>query len=165
MTAAPPVIEPPVRVAAPEPVVEPSPARMERLYNPIVVSADVIKVREREVGLSGIDAPAFEDRCGEGAEAWPCGRMARAALRRLIRGRAIECEIPAGAEEVPDPARCEVAGADISAWLIEQGWARRAAGSDETYAEAETTAREARLGLWGEGRPDTQPEEVAASGG
>jgi endonuclease YncB( thermonuclease family) len=165
MTVSPPANEPPVRVTAAEVVVEPSPARMQRLYNPIVVSAGVIKVREREIGLAAIEAPAFDARCEEGSAAWPCGRMARAALRRFIRGRAIECEIPAGAEEIPDAARCEVAGTDISAWLIEQGWARRAVGAGDTYAEAETAAREAKLGLWGKGRPDAQPEELAANGG
>ena len=136
-------------------------ARMQRLFNPLVVSADTIRVRDREIALAGIDAPDFDARCGEGASAWPCGRMARAALRRFIRGRAIECEAPEGAEEIPDAARCEVAGEDIAAWLVAQGWARKTA---QSYADAESAARNARLGLWGDARPDAQAEAVASSG-
>ena len=136
MTAGPEVTGPLVRVEeapedAPPHVRE---ARMQRLFNPLIVSADMIKVRDREIALAGIDAPSFDARCGEGAAAWPCGRMARAALRRFIRSRAIECEVPAAANDIPDAARCEVAGEDIAEWLVAQGWAKKTA---QSYADAE----------------------------
>ena len=97
--------------------------------------------------------------CGDGADAWPCGRLARAALRSFIHGRAIECEIPAGADAIPNPARCLVGGDDISEWLVAQGWAKRGGGD---YAEAEKTAKDGKLGLFADARPDAQPDEVAA---
>jgi endonuclease YncB( thermonuclease family) len=164
MTAAPAADEPPARVAPEDGADSSGETRMERLYNPIIVSAGRIKVHGREIRLAGIEAPVFAERCGEGAAAWPCGRMARAALRRFIRGRAVECEIPAGDDTLPDPARCEVGGADIAAWLVEQGWARSSAGAAESYAKIEAAAREEKLGLWGDGRPDAQPEALAAGG-
>lgn len=136
-------------------------ARTERFFNAIVVSAGVIKVRGEEIRLAGIEAPRFDDRCGEESAAWPCGRMARAALRSFLRSRAVECEIPAGAEAVPDPANCSVGGESISEWLVAQGWAKR---SGDLYEDAETAAREAKLGLWSEARPDSQSPEVATSG-
>jgi endonuclease YncB( thermonuclease family) len=86
--------------------------------------------------------------------------MARAALRRFVRGRAIECEVPAGAAEIPNPARCFVAGSDISEWLVAQGWAE---AIDADLDEAEKAARQAKLGLFGDGRPGGQPAELAAS--
>ena len=132
--------------------------RMERLFNPIVVSAGTIKAGGRDIHLDGVAAPAFDERCGEGEAAWPCGRMARAALRRFIRGRAIECEVPEGAETIPDPATCRVAGEDISRWLVAQGWAKR---NGNSYGEEEGAARDAGLGLWGDGRDDA---DVASSG-
>ena len=134
-------------------------ARTERLFNPIVIAAGTIKVREREIHFAGIAAPEFEKMCGEGASAWPCGRLARAALRSFIRGRAIECEVPAGAEKIPDPAECVVGGDNISKWLVAQGWAKR---SGDAFESEEKTARETKLGLWGARRPDAQ---VAATGG
>ena len=125
--------------------------RTERLYNPVVTAAGLIKARGRDIRLAGIAAPDFEVRCGEGTAAWPCGRMARAALRRFVRGRAIECIVPAGAAEIPDPAECRVAGGeDLAAWLVAQGWAR---ANDATYEALEAKAREEKLGLWAEARP------------
>jgi endonuclease YncB( thermonuclease family) len=163
VTAGPEVTGPLTRVAVPEEAPAPHirEARMQRLYNAIVLSAGVLKVRDREIRLAGIEAPDFDLRCGEGAEAWPCGRMARAALRSLIRGRAIECEVPPGAHEIPDSARCQVAGEDMSEWLVANGWARHAA---EPLAQAENAAREAKLGLWSERRPGAQPGAVSSSG-
>ncbi len=157
MTAGPRITGQLIRVEPPAP--EPT-SRMERLFNAIVISADTIKVQGRDVHLAGIAAPGFDERCGEGAAAWPCGRMARAALRRFIRGRAIECEVPPGADDIPDPAICRVAGDDIAQWLVAQGWAKRVG---ELYGEEENAAREARLGLWGDKRPGDQTE-LAASG-
>lgn len=157
MTAAPRVTGTLTRVSPP---VEPPKARTERLYQPIVLAAGLLRARERQVRLAGIAAPEFDARCGEGASAWPCGRMARAALRSFIRGRAIECEVPAGAKEIPDLALCNVGGQNISEWLIAQGWAKR---TGEDFGNAEDAARNAKLGLWGDGRPD-QPAAVATSG-
>lgn len=159
MTAGPQVSGPLTRMEASETEAEPQ-ARTELFYNPVVISADVIEVEERNVRLADISAPDFEQSCGEDAEAWPCGRMARAALRRLIRGRAIACEVPAGADDVPDLAICHVGGEDIGAWLVAQGWAKR---DGDRYEDEEDAAREARLGLWSAGRPDAQAD-VAVSG-
>lgn len=157
ITAGPRIVGPLARVepTAPEPK-----ARVERLYNPIVVAAGTIKAQGRDINLAGVTAPGFEERCGEGEAAWPCGRMARAALRRFIRGRAIECDVPPGADEIPDPATCRVAGEDIAAWLVAGGWAKR---DGDRYGKEEDAAREANLGLWGDGRPADQAE-VAANG-
>jgi endonuclease YncB( thermonuclease family) len=132
-TAAPPVSGPLVRVEPPKPENPAQPARRERLFNPVVVSAGAIKVGDDEIRLAGIAVTEPDKSCGEGASAWPCGRLARAALRSFIRGRAIECEIPAGADEVPSPARCLVA-----------------------YDDDAKAARDEKLGLFAESRPDAQ---------
>ncbi len=158
MTAGPPVTG---KLARIDPRAAAAEARRERLFNPIVVSAGSIKARDREIHLAGIAAPEFDRRCGEGAAAWPCGRVARAALRSFIRGRAIECEIPAGADKIPDPAQCLVGGVNISEWLVAQGWVKR---SGDLFEAVEEKAREAKLGLWGDGRPGGQSSEVATSG-
>jgi len=139
------------------PASTPPKERTERLFNPIVVAAGAIKVRDREIHLAGVATPEFDKSCGKGATAWPCGRLARAALRSFIRNRAIECRIPAGADKIPDPANCVVGGDDISEWLVARGWAKR---SGEAFEEAENKARDAKLGLWSERRPDSQASTV-----
>jgi endonuclease YncB( thermonuclease family) len=148
-----------VRVSAGE--AQPARPKSERLFNAIVVSAGALKAKDREIQLAGIAAPEFEERCGEGAAAWPCGRMARAALQRFIRGRAIECEIPPGADKLPDPATCAVGGENVSEWLVARGWAKR---SGAPFEDAENKAREAKLGVWSKRRPD-QATDVASTGG
>ncbi len=161
MTAAPPVSGELARVestAAEEPR-EAAPAPRDRLFHPVVDSAGSIDIGDRVIRLAGTAAPEAGKRCGAEPDTWPCGRMARAALRRFIRGRAIECEVPAGADAIPDTARCFVAGEDISEWLVAQGWAER---DGDTFAEAEKAARAAKLGLWGDGWPGGQPAELAA---
>ncbi len=162
MTAAPPVHGPLTRISPPAPPADEHPpeAHDVRLFNPIVVSAGTIKADDREIHLAGINAPALDKSCGEGSEAWPCGRMARAALRRFLHGRAIECQVPAGTDAIPDPATCNVAGDDISQWLVATGWAER---SGDAYKEAEKAAHDAKLGLWSDSRPG-QTEDVATSG-
>jgi endonuclease YncB( thermonuclease family) len=159
VTPGPTVTGPLVRVAPPQSPKSPRPARVQRVYHPIVVSAGMIKVRGRDIELAGVDAPDFDATCGEGAAAWPCGRMARAALRQFIRGRAIECAVPPGADEIPSVGSCSVGGENLSEWLVSKGWARPVGA---TYAALEAPARQARLGLWSDGRPGGQPDALAA---
>jgi endonuclease YncB( thermonuclease family) len=161
MTAPPAVTGPVVRIApAPSAVPPPLPAKLPtaRLHRPLVTSAGALRADGRDIRLAGIVAPGFEERCGEGAASWPCGRMARAALARLIRGRAVECVLPEGAEAIPDPADCRVARQSLSAWLVAQGWAR---ATDPAYADAEARARASLLGIWAGERPGGTPLPAA----
>ena len=52
-----------------------------------VLDGDSLMVDGREVRLHGIDAVELHQTCHEpdGRE-WPCGRLARAHLRKLVRG-------------------------------------------------------------------------------
>jgi endonuclease YncB( thermonuclease family) len=67
--------------------------------------------------------------------------------------------VPAGAQEIPDPALCRVGGESLSDWLVAQGWAEAAGGA---YAPLEDSARQDGLGLWGAGRPGAH-DDVADS--
>jgi endonuclease YncB( thermonuclease family) len=134
------------RLDAPRPRRKPE-AQTERLFRPIVESAGLIRAGPGTLRLAGIDALAADATCGDGEAEWPCGRMARSQLSRFLRGRAIECEVPRGADSVPDEARCRVAGDDIAEWLVRRGWARPTGPAyREVAAEAEADGR----GMWGE---------------
>ena len=144
----------------------PAPAareRTERLFNPIVVGAGTLKTRDGEIHLAGIAAPEFEAMCGEKPAAWPCGRMARAALQSFIHRRAIECTIPAGADKIPDPASCQVGGDDMSEWLVAQGWAKRNGERVRGRGEARRAMRSSASGA--PARPSAQSTAVANGGG
>ncbi len=161
MTAAPTVTGPLTRVEPPaaEKPAEPKKARLQRLFNPVVVSAGAIEAGDHAIRLAGISATTPDATCGDGANLWPCGRVARSALRSFIHGRAIACEVPAGSDAIPDPAHCQVGGEDIAKWLVAQGWAKRDGGD---YAEEADAAKTMQLGLFSATRPDAQPDEVAA---
>ena len=150
VTAGPAIDGPLVRVDPPPRPEPPAKARRQRLFGAVAVSAGTLKLRDRELRLAGIAPPDFQTRCGEGAAAWPCGRMARAALQRFIRGRAIECEAPPGAEPAADAARCSVAGSDIAEWLVQQGWAKP---DGDAYRAIGDAAQQAGIGLWSPTRP------------
>jgi endonuclease YncB( thermonuclease family) len=161
ITPGPAVRGPLVRVEPPTPPppaaeVAPPKPRTERLFSAIVVAAGRIRAREQDIHLAGLVAPDFQARCGEGEAAWPCGRVARAALRRFVRGRAIECVVPPGAEAVPERADCSVAGTNLSEWLVAQGWARK---DGDRYAALEERARE-RQGS-ASGAPARMPAQLA----
>lgn len=162
MTEPPAVSGPLTRVAPAKPPEQTKPrfeARTERLFNPVVETAGAFRTDAGYVRLAGVTAPDPDARCGKGESAWPCGTMARAALRRFVRGRAIECDVPAGSDHVPDPSTCRVGGEDIGAWLVATGWAKR---TGDHYRKEENAARQAKLGMWSAARPDDQAE-VAAS--
>ena len=80
-------------------------------------------------------------------------------MRQLIRRRAVDCEVPDGAQKLPERALCRVGGTDLSQWAVEHGWAK---ADGLHYADAEKQARTARLGVWAETRPGPQVADVAA---
>lgn len=118
---------------------------------PLVEAAGVFSSGGKVVTLTGIDAPGADETCESENGLWPCGRMARAALRRLVRTRTINCESANGAEEANgsnDPElRCHLGNVDLSQWLVERGWAR---ATSNAYNAAETNARSKGRGLWRE---------------
>lgn len=134
--------------APPPPAAPPAPISWPRAE---VVSAGLLRSGATTIAIAGIDplAAATECRLPDGAT-WPCGRFARAALRRLVRQRPVECD-PAGeavvaTQPAPMVTHCRVAGRDIGQWLVSQGWALPLPGSG--HDEALQEARAAGRGQW-----------------
>ncbi|MEO1200707.1 MAG: hypothetical protein AAFX39_16030 [Pseudomonadota bacterium] len=145
-----PSLEPP---PAPEPTPEPA-----RFFRVGVVDAGMIATqRDYTVSFAHITALGADQTCTDGTDHdWPCGRAARHALMRLIRGRAVTCDIAPDelasrvAEEIDLSLICSVGGFEINHWLIEHGWATARAGAPELYHEAEELARAEARGQWSE---------------
>ena len=76
--------------------------------------------------------------------AYPCGRDARDALRRLIGGRAVTCEGWERDRYGRLLAFCKAGAVDLNRALVEQGWA--VAFGD--FQAEEFAARQAARGLW-----------------
>ncbi len=152
----------PSKLAAAPAVSVPPEATPPQLSRRAVFSATgLVETGSKSIQLIGVGATAVDTQCGSGPEVWPCGRMARAALQRFVRGRAVECRRPESDALADDLAVCSVGGKDIGKWLVSQGWAR-AEGPD--YADVEKTARDENRGLWSPVRPGLAPEPVFEAG-
>ena len=89
--------------------------------------------------------------------------VARTAMRNFVRGRALSCQVPAEPAEEVTVTTCLLAGDDLGAWLVENGWARAA---DDRFAGEAARARQEGRGLFG--RPpyaDSLPSISAAVSG
>lgn len=115
----------------------------------VVQNGGMFKTDKLSVHLAGLDALDFNDDCESTlGKNWPCGRMARTALRRLIRAREVVCTI---LKKLPDNAimaDCKVAGIDINEWVIRQGWARPTSTATRRYAEGLYDAKYNQRGQW-----------------
>src|SRR5690606_26049500 len=76
-----------------------------------------------------------------------CGARARSAFRAFLRGRAVTCEVPTEPDKAVITAACRMGKQDVSEWLVENGWARAAAGGP--YAQAGEAVRAAGKGIFG----------------
>jgi endonuclease YncB( thermonuclease family) len=143
-----PAVEGPLtRLAMPAP--PPPPPRWHRFFRPLIVEAGLFEVKGRSIRLRGLDRLPADTRCVDdrGSE-WPCGRTALMELRRLVRGRAIECSFSSGGAEDVLVVPCRVASTDLALWMAEHGWARPAADAAPEIHAAARGAQCAGRGIW-----------------
>jgi endonuclease YncB( thermonuclease family) len=89
-----------------------------------VIDGDSLRVESREVRLAGIDAPEYRQSCTDAAgAAWPCGREARTALERIVRGGAVSCRTAQQDRYGRALALCWAGKEDVATLLARQGWA------------------------------------------
>lgn len=141
-----PALAPPARPKAKE-VHAGADARFRLLPLPIAESAGVLTADGYRVAIAGIGPSDPRELCGTQPE-WKCGAAALTAFRAFLRGRSIRCRVPderpPGGETVV--TECTMAGRDVGAWLVGQGWARR---SGEAYVEEDRQAQSAARGFFG----------------
>ena len=121
----------------------------KRYYRVKVRDGGTLQSGKVVIRLSGIAAREVDATCKDAAgKSWPCGAAAKAALTRLIHARAVTCELPKSGEHNIFDANCSVGGADLSTWMVRQGWATPKAPNEAALAQAATAAKAERLGLW-----------------
>jgi endonuclease YncB( thermonuclease family) len=108
------------------------------------IDGDSLRVGGIEVRLQGIDAPELMPACTVGGRESPCGREARAHLRRLSSGGLVTCVGSDRDRYGRLLGRCRVRGIDINAAMVRDGHAV-AYGA---YEAEEGEARDAYRGLW-----------------
>lgn len=138
---------PPVRPGQPNEPGETQEWKGEPLFQPVAPAAGEIESKGVSVAISGIEVVRSDEACTDDAgKSWPCGVRARTAFRAFLRNRAVTCAEPE-ANGGPATAQCHIGKQDIGQWLVDNGWARAAAGGP--YADAGEKARAAGKGIFG----------------
>lgn len=113
-----------------------------------IIDGDTIEIRGQRIRLWGVDAPESAQICTRDGKPWQCGRDAALVLSGWVGTRTVECQERDRDRYRRIVALCRVGGVDVSAWLVENGWAlafRRYSGN---YVANEDRARSAQRGIW-----------------
>ncbi|MBB2819096.1 UNVERIFIED_ORG: endonuclease YncB(thermonuclease family) [Rhizobium esperanzae] len=117
------------------------------LARPIPENAGVLSFGERRLQLAGI-VPTPADRvCGPAGRQWPCGMLAKTALRQLLRNRNLTCDLDMAEWKGTVTAACRLGVQDLGTWLAENGWAEAEAGSP--LGAVADKAKQAQKGIYG----------------
>jgi endonuclease YncB( thermonuclease family) len=146
-------IEP--RTPLSEPVVKAVKPVTTVLRHPVAVSAGLIRFGDGLLQLEGIEPQDAARICDSDGKSWPCGMVARTALRNFLRARALVCAVPEGGWKGTVTSACTVGGSDPAVWLAENGWAVAPEGSP--LAEKVAAAAKAGLGFSGPDPRDATP--------
>ena len=130
--------------------IQPKPTK--KIYYRVIVSdSGTLEAGDVVIRLNGIVASKADAQCQDKqGKNWPCGAAAKTALRRLVRARAVVCDLPEPGEQKSFTARCAVSGADLSTWMVRQGWAKPNDPPEPALADAAEAAKSERIGLWQE---------------
>ena len=134
---------------------KPGAEKSAELPRPAVENAGTLSFGERRLQLAGIIPTPVEKTCGPAGRQWPCGMMAKTALRLLLRNRSVTCDLDTEDWKGTVTAACRLAAQDLGTWLAENGWAEVAAGSP--LSAAGEKAKQARQGLYGDDPRRKQP--------
>ena len=128
------------------------PKLTKKIYYQVIVSdSGTLEAGDVVIRLNGIVASKADAQCHDKqGKNWSCGAAAKTALRRLVRARAVVCDLPEPGEQKSFTARCAVSGTDLSIWMVRQGWAKPNDPPEPALADAAEAAKSERIGLWQE---------------
>ncbi|MFV0294519.1 MAG: thermonuclease family protein [Hyphomicrobiaceae bacterium] len=123
------------------------------------IAGGIIRVDNSIVRLDGIEAPEPGQRCRRtNGRSCRCGRDARNATARLVRGHKVTCKVGSADAHGIRTGTCTERSRDIGEALVKNGNAFSEKGFMARYADAESAARKARSGIW----RATEPERPSA---
>ena len=112
-------------------------------------SAGLLVIGDKKLQLAGVVPTDPNQTCtGPSGKEWPCGTIARTALRAFLRARAITCDLPSADWQGTITATCRFVKTDLSDWLARNGWAQAEVGSSLVAAGDE--ARKDNRGIYGD---------------
>lgn len=108
-----------------------------------------IRVRNKTIHLYGIHIPETDRTCRRQIRPVMCASRAALALDFKIGTSFVRCIRHATHSDRSITATCEVDDEDLSAYLLERGWAVALPDAPIEYQTLERIARSRKLGVWG----------------
>ena len=108
-----------------------------------------LRMSGRIIRLFGIYIPPTAQSCRAFERPITCAPQAALALDFKIGADFVHCEPRSKNEDGSIVALCRVGGADLSAYLLERGWALALPDAPFEYAALEKIARHKGVGVWG----------------
>ena len=106
-------------------------------------------VSRQKIWLYGIMIPLNDRTCRIYQIPIKCGQRALLALEFKIEPYFVSCDKVEQHQDGSITALCQVQGEDLSAWMLEQGWAAALPGAPPEYQVLEKIARQNFRGIWG----------------
>lgn len=114
-----------------------------------VTDGDSLEIRGTRIRLHGIDAVEARQQCRDReGRRWPCGRHAAFALEDAIGGRTVHCRVRDRDDYGRVVGQCFAGGTDLSATMVERGYAIVLRRYGREYVPLEDRARASRVGIW-----------------
>jgi len=113
-----------------------------------IVDGDTIRIGDKKIRFSGIDAPELNQNCIKNEEKISCGILAKEALIKKIGNKIPKC-INEGKDRYKRIlAECFVNGESLSKFLVRNGYAFAYRKYSKKFIEDERFAKKNKLGLW-----------------
>ena len=113
------------------------------------VDGDSLRKDGKDYRLHAIDAPELFQTCwkADGSE-YNCGREARDALRSLMRGGSVTCQILDTDRYGRSVSECRAGDVNLNDAMVRAGWAVAYTRHGQDHAAAQDEARSAGRGIW-----------------
>lgn len=115
----------------------------------IVQENSALKLSGALIYLFGVYVPPTEQSCYTFVRPPPCGPRAALALDFRISGHFVHCWPIATNPDGSFSARCSSDGEDLSAWMLQRGWAVALPDAPLEYQTLERLAHAKGVGIWG----------------
>ena len=113
-----------------------------------VIDGDTIKIGNKKIRFSGIDAPELNQYCFKKEKKILCGVLAKKALLKKIGNKIPKCVIEGKDIYKRILAECFVNEKSLSKFLVRNGYAFAYRKYSKKFIQDEEFARKNKLGLW-----------------